>query len=242
MAKNVGDDFQNETKYTRNKSIGENLNWSKKPEIYKSYPSNKAIPLPTQLQETTLSFIEVLQQRKSIRAFSPQPLSQVELGFLLWASTGIQRVEHGYEFRTAPSAGALYPIETYAAANNIEGLERGIYHYNIKNHLLEEIRLGNFGDAIAHAALGQQICSAASVVFIWTAIFERSKWKYGQRAYRYIHLDAGHIAENLALSAASINCGSCQIGAFYDDEINSIVEIDGTRESAICLSAIGHPK
>ena len=169
-------------------------------------------------------------------------MSLDDLGFLLWASTGIQRVEQGYEFRTAPSAGALYPIETYIAANNIEDVDSGIYHYNIKNHLLEEIKTGNFGDAIAHSALGQQICATASVVFIWTAIFERSKWKYNQRAYRYIYLDAGHIAENLALAAASIKCGSCQVGAFFDDEINSIVCIDGAEESTICLSVIGHPK
>jgi SagB-type dehydrogenase family enzyme len=86
------------------------------------------------------------------------------------------------------------------------------------------------------------MCADAAVVFIWTAIFRRSKWKYSQRAYRYIYLDAGHIAENLALAAASITCGSCQVGAFFDDEINSIVDTDGTEESSICLSVVGHPK
>jgi SagB-type dehydrogenase family enzyme len=169
-------------------------------------------------------------------------LSKIDLAFLLWASTGIQRIEHGYEFRTVPSAGALYPIETYIAANNVEELKEGIYHYNIENHLLEEIKLGNFGGDLAHAALGQKMCATASVVFIWTAIFGRSKWKYSQRTYRYIYLDAGHIAQNLALAAANISCGSCHVGAFFDDEINSIVDVDGTNESSICLSVVGHPK
>ena len=242
MNTTIGDDFQTETKYARNKSLGGNLDWANKPEIYKSYPSSKIIQLPNPFQKTTLSFTEVLQKRKSIRSFSTQPLSKVDLAFLLWASTGIQRTEHGYEFRTAPSAGALYPIETYIAANNVEDVEKGVYHYNIKNHLLEEIKLGNFGDNLAHAALDQEMCANASVVFIWTAIFRRSKWKYSQRAYRYIYLDAGHIAQNLALAAASIACGSCQVGAFFDDEINSIVGIDGTEESAICLSVGGYPK
>ena len=240
--KTVGDDFQTGTKYSRDQRLGGNLNWANKPETYKSYPSSKTIQLPKSLQEATIGFTEVLRRRKSIRAFSNQPLSMGDLGFLLWASTGIQRVEHGYEFRTAPSAGALYPIETYIAANNVEDVEEGIYHYNIKNHLLEEIKTGNFGDALAHAALDQKMCATASVVFIWTAVFRRSKWKYKQRAYRYIYLDAGHVAENLALAAASITCGSCQVGAFFDDEINSIVGIDGTEESAICLSVVGHPK
>jgi SagB-type dehydrogenase family enzyme len=238
----VGDDFQTQTKYLRSKSFGGNLDWANKPEIYKSYPSSKTIQLSSQFQEATLSFAQVLQKRKSIRTFSTKPLNKVDLAYLLWASTGIQRIENGYEFRTCPSAGALYPIETYIAANNMEDLEKGLYHYNIKKHLLEEIKLGNFGDKIAHAALDQEMCVDASAVFIWTAVFRRSKWKYSQRAYRYIYLDAGHIAQNLALAAVSIACGSCECGAFFDDELNSIVGIDGTSESTICLSVVGHPK
>jgi SagB-type dehydrogenase family enzyme len=242
MGKNVGDDFQTETKYVRGKSLGGNLNWADKPDIYKTYPSSNTVQLPNQFQEVNRDFTKVLQRRKSVRVFSTQLLSQVDLAFLLWASTGIQRIEHGYEFRTAPSAGALYPIETYIAANNVEDVKEGIYHYNIKNHLLEEVKTGDFGEDLAHAALDQTMCATASVVFIWTGVFRRSKWKYAQRAYRYVYLDAGHIAENLALAAASIACGSCQVGAFFDDEINSIIGIDGTDESAICLSVVGYPK
>lgn len=242
MGTSVGDDFQKATKYTRGKSFGDNLNWADKPEIYKNYPSCKIVQLPSRRQESTILFTEVLQRRKSVRAFSTRPLSKADLAFLLWASTGIQRIEHGYEFRTAPSAGALYPIETYIVTNNVEGVEKGIYHYNIRNHLLEEIKTGNFGVALAHAALDQKMCAAAPVVFVWTAFFRRSKWKYAQRAYRYIYLDAGHIAQNLALAATSTTCGSCQIGAFFDDEINSIIDVDGTEESSICLSVVGYPK
>ena len=242
MNNNVGDEFQTETKYSRNKNLGGKLDWTNKPETYKTYPTNKTIQLPNPLQKATPTFSEALQKRKSTRSFSTQPLSKVDLAFLIWAATGIQRAEHGYEFRTAPSAGALYPIETYIATNNIQEIEKGIYHYNIKNHLLEEITLGNFGEKIAHAALDQEMCADAAVVFIWTSIFRRSKWKYQQRAYRYIYLDAGHIAQNLALASASITCGSCQVGAFFDDEVNSILGIDGVEESTICLSAVGYPK
>lgn len=242
MEKNVGDDFQAETKYSRNKSLGGNLDWANKPEIYKSYSSSKTILLPNQFQASTITLNEVLKKRKSIRSFSIQPLSKNDLAFLLWASAGIQRTEHGYEFRTTPSAGALYPIETYIAANNVEDIEKGIYHYNIKNHLMEEIKLGNFGEKLAHAALDQEMCADASIVFIWTSIFRRSKWKYSQRAYRYIYLDAGHIAQNLGLAVTSIGCGSCEVGAFFDDEINSLLEIDGTAESTVCLSVVGHLK
>jgi SagB-type dehydrogenase family enzyme len=242
METSIGDDFQSETKYSRTKGLKGSLNWANKPQIYKSYPSAKTVQLPSEFQESTLNLNEVLRRRKSIRTFSPEPLNFVDLAFLLWASTGIQRAEYKYAFRTAPSAGALYPIETYIAANKVKELNQGIYHYNIKDHLLEEIKLGNFGHELAHAALDQQMCADASVVLIWTAIFGRSKWKYSQRAYRYIYLDAGHIAQNLALSAVSINCGTCQVGAFFDDEMNSIVGVDGTEESTICLSVIGHQK
>ena len=242
MGTTVGDDFQRETKYIRNKSLGGNLDWRNKPETYKSYPSNKTIQLPSQLQETNTLFTEVLQKRKSTRAFSTEPLSKVDLAFLLWASTGIQRQENSYEFRTAPSAGALYPIETYIAANNVEDVAKGIYHYNIRDHTLEEIKTGDFGGDLAHAALDQRMCATAPAVFVWTAIFRRSKWKYSQRAYRYIYLDAGHLAQNLALAAVSIACGSCQVGAFFDNEINALVDVDGTEESTIYLCVVGRPQ
>ncbi|HUK85135.1 MAG TPA: SagB/ThcOx family dehydrogenase [Candidatus Acidoferrum sp.] len=242
MGAPVGDDFQKETKYIRNQGFGGSLDWSKKPETYKSYPNSKTVKLPSELKETTAAFTEIIQRRKSTRAFSTQPLTKSDLAFLLWVSTGIQRIEHGYEFRMAPSAGALYPVETYVAVNHIEGLDKGIYHYNIKDHSLEEVKAGNFGDALAHAALDQTICAIAPVVIIWSAVFNRSKWKYSQRAYRYIYLDAGHIAQNLTLAATSISCGSCQVGAFFDDEINSILALDGAEESVIYLSVVGHPK
>jgi SagB-type dehydrogenase family enzyme len=160
---------------------------------------------------------------------------------LLWSSTGIQRKEHGFEFRTSPSAGALYPIETYIVVNKVKNIPKGVYHYNIKNHHLEMIKEGDYGIAIAEAALNQMMCYAAAVVFVWTSIFNRSKCKYGERAYRYIYLDTGHIAENLALSATSLGLGTCQIAALYDDEVNQIIEVDGVTESTIYLSVVGVP-
>jgi SagB-type dehydrogenase family enzyme len=226
----------------RNGFLGGRLNWATKPEIYKSYPSSKTVQLPTEVQATEASLSLILHKRKSVRVFSDKPLLLSELAFLLWAATGVQRVENDYEFRTVPSAGALYPTETYIAANKVEELDSGVYHYNIQNHTLELLKIGSFGDELAHAALNQKMCSNASVVFIWAAIFQRSKWKYSQRAYRYVYLDTGHIAENLALAAVSINIGSCEVGAFFDDEINSLIGVDGEKESAILLSAVGYPK
>jgi len=236
----TGDEFQKESKHKRG-DFGAPLDWSNKPEIYKTYPSKRQVKLP-QFQEQTLPFAEILRRRKSIRSYSSEPVKISDLSFLLWASTGIQRTQRGREFRTAPSAGALYPIETYLIINNVEGLDKGLYHYNIAAHALEELKIRDLGEEIAQAALDQEMCAEAAVVFVWSAIFFRSKWKYKQRAYRYVYLDAGHIVENLALSATGIGLGSCQIGSFFDDEINRIIEIDGAEESVIYLSAVGHPE
>jgi SagB-type dehydrogenase family enzyme len=188
-----------------------------------------------------MSLDETLRQRKSIRDFQAKPLGKEQLSYLLWASTGIQRIEDGYEFRTAPSAGALYPIETYLVVNNVSDLETGVYHYSIRIHQLEQLACKDLRRQITAAALGQRMCGSAPVVFVWSAVFGRCKWKYGQRAYRYIYLDAGHIAENLALAAVSLNLGSCEIGALYDDQVNAILGIDGIQESVICMATVGIP-
>jgi SagB-type dehydrogenase family enzyme len=235
----IGDRFQRETKYRRNAMDEGGLNWQSQPEIYKEYPDSPTAKLPHFKYNDTPGLKKVLKKRRSIRNFNAEPLTLEELSFLLWAANGISRREMQYEFRTAPSAGALYPIETYLVINNVENLEKGIYHYNVKNHQLEEIQLGDFGRMAAAGALGQEMCASAAVVFIWTAVFQRSKWKYKQRAYRYVYLDAGHIAANLALAATSIGLGSCQIAALFDDEINELVEVEGVEESVLYMSAVG---
>ena len=235
----IGDNFQKETKYQRDKMSGKSLDWASQPKIYKDYPDCPTISLPdiTPLSDTTLH--DVLKNRKSIRQYQNKLISKEVLSYLLWSSTGISRKESGYEFRTAPSAGALYPIETYLVINNVEEINPGVYHYNIQNHYLELLKEGDYAVETTHAALGQKMCAEAPVVFVWTAIFERMKWKYDQRAYRYVYLDAGHIAENLALTATSLDLGSCQIGALYDDEVNQIIDVDGTEESVIYMSVVG---
>lgn len=212
-----------------------------RPELYKKYPDSKQTQLPKPKPLKSLSLDESLHRRKSIRTFSSKPLGLEHLSYLLWASTGIQRKEAGFEFRTVPSAGALYPIETYFVVNRVEKLEQGIYHYSVKSHYLEELKKGDFARSIALAALDQKMCLEAAVVFIWTAMFNRSKWKYRQRAYRYVYLDAGHIAQNLALASTSLGLGSCQIAALFDDEVNNIIGIDGIEESVIYMSVAGYP-
>ncbi len=139
-------------------------------------------------------------------------------------------------------------METYLVVHTVEGtdklppIEPGIYHYAVEKHQLEQLQIGDFQMEIAQAALDQEIAAWADVVFVWTAVFERSKWKYKQRAYRYIYLDAGHIAQNVALGAVALGLGSCQIAAIYDDEVNALLGVDGVEESAIYMTVVGKPK
>jgi SagB-type dehydrogenase family enzyme len=240
--KDIGDFFQQETKYIRGKLLGGPLIWSAKPKTYKTYPDSPKIELDDPEVNGGMPLWEAIQSRQSIRNYRNIPLEKRHLSQLLWATQGISREAMDFKFRTAPSAGALYPVETYLVLNNVEGIEQGVYHYDVKDHQLDLLKTGDFRMDVAHAALDQDMAYSANIVFVWTALFERSKWKYKQRAYRYVYLDAGHIAENLALSAVALGLGTCQIGALYDAEVNDLVDIDGKEESILYMSTVGHPQ
>jgi SagB-type dehydrogenase family enzyme len=143
--------------------------------------------------------------------------------------------------RAAPSAGALYPIESYVVVHAVDGVETGVHHYDVEHHRLELVRAGDLRRPLADAAGGQPIAREAAAVFVWSAVFDRCKIKYGQRAYRYVYLDAGHIAQNLALAAVGLGLVSCPMAAFFDDEIESIIGADGEEEGAIYLTAVARP-
>ena len=238
----IGDRFQQELKYQRGRLPAWQLDWAQKPETYKQYPTAPRVKLDVPDQTGGAPLWSVLAERRSVRHFSTELLTRVELSQLLWASQGITKVQQGYAFRTAPSAGALYPVETYIVVNAVEDLEPGVYHYAVAQHELEQLRTGEFRMAVAQAALDQEMAYHAHVVFIWTGVFPRSKWKYQQRAYRYVYLDAGHIAQNVAMAAVGLELGSCQIGALYDDEVNALVDIDGVNESVVYLTVVGRPR
>jgi SagB-type dehydrogenase family enzyme len=242
MKKEAGDLFQEKTKYFRGKLGGGPLLWRSAPETYKRYPKTPKFELNPPSKEGGMPLWEAINHRRSIRNFSNRPMTKNTLSQLLWAAQGITHKAIGFEFRAVPSAGALYPVETYLIVNNVEGIEQGVYHFGVENHELEQLAVGDFREAIALAALDQDMAYSACVVFVWTAVFARSKWKYDQRAYRYVYLDAGHIAQNLALAAVSSSMGTCQVGALYDDEVNSIISVDGEEESVLYMTAVGYPR
>jgi len=243
MAKpGIGDTFQQETRYQRGHLPGGRLDWAGRPATYKRYPSAPKIPLSPPQTKGGTPLWDVIRQRRSVRRFEDGPLQEAELSQLLWAAQGITQISRGFGFRAAPSAGALYPVETYLVVHAVEGIESGVYHYAVEKHALDQLKTGDFRMNVARAALDQDIAYRASVVFAWTAIFVRSKWKYEQRAYRYVYLDAGHIAHSVALAAVALGLGSCQIAALYDDEVNALLGVDGVDESAIYMTVVGKPK
>jgi SagB-type dehydrogenase family enzyme len=229
----IGERFQEETKYFR-------------PSVVSSRPDHKAvsfapriIPLPLPEISTGPGVWEVLRKRRSIRDYRQEPLSLQELANLLWATQGVTLKAPAPWFRTTPSAGALHPIDTYLVVNQGKELEAGIYWFNVEDFSLELKKLGDFSARIAEAALDQDIARNAAVIFVWVAVIQRSRQKYRQRAYRYIYLDSGHIAQNLYLAATAMNLGCCAIAAFFDEEVNQIVGVDGVEETTVYLATIG---
>jgi len=237
----VGDQFQEQTKYARGEIGGRRLDWASKPDTYKRYASAPRLALSPPKTADGVGVWGVMAKRRSVRRFQDKPLSESELSQLLWAGQGITARAQQYAFRTAPSAGALYPVETYVVVNSVSDVAPGVYHYAVEGHALERVKAGDFRVEVARAALDQRMAALADVVFIWTGVFERSKWKYSQRAYRYCYLDAGHISQNVALAAVALGLGSCQIAALYDEEANALLEVDGQQESTLYMTVVGRP-
>lgn len=243
MEKHLGQIYHQKTKYTRSSMEGGKMDWDNKPDSYKEYDGEYLV-LTGPPPEGGKSLWQSLWERKSVRNYTGEELAPEELGQLLWAVTGATRVtaRRDFFFRTAPSAGGLYPIETYVQINRIRGFNPGIYHYSVPKHGLHLLKEGDFGASLAGAALGQQIVENAAVNFLWTAVTSRTYWKYGQRGIRYIYMDAGHAGQNLYLAAAALNLGCCAIGAFFDDEINELLDVDGEDETIVYMASVGGVK
>jgi len=239
----IGERFQQETKYSADRMSGHYLDWEHIPERYKNYPqSTPRTKLPEPQFSKDANFWETVLKRRSVRKYDPDLALPLDvLSALLWATQGITAEAGDFHFRTVPSAGGLFPIETYVLARSVAGLEQGIYHFRPYAFDLELIKSGDFSRDLAQAALGQDMVAHAQATFIWTAVVERSKWKYRQRAYRYIYLDAGHIAQNLYLAGTASGLGICGIGALLDDAVNALIGVDGVEETVLYMAAAGWP-
>ncbi len=199
---------------------------------------SEAIQLPQPATDGTVSIERALRERRSVRNFSDAPLALAELSQLLWAAQGITGPGSR---RTAPSAGALYPLELYVLAGSVSGLDAGIYLYKPEGHRLLLIAAGDRRGELRAAAHGQVSMEGAPAVFVISAVFERSTIKYGERGNRYVHLEAGHAAQNICLQAVALKLGSVVIGAFDDDAVKKAAHLS-VREQPLYLIPVGKPQ
>ena len=207
---------------------------------YKEYPESRQVSLV--LREgggPPADLWQCVARRRSRRHYQERPLTRDELAGLLWATQGITGMAGKFHYRAAPSAGALYPVETYLAVHRVEGLEPGVWHFRVPDFSLELLQECDCRQALVGAGLSQGFLGTAGVVFIWTGVLNRAMWKYRERAIRYLFLDAGHICQNLMLAATALNLGVCPVGAFFDEEVERLVQVDGREEVALYLAAVG---
>ena len=201
--------------------------------------SVESISLPTPKTEGLVSLEETLVRRRSVRDYVSQPISLVQLSQLLWSAQGV--TGHGEHKRTPPSAGALHPLETYAVIGNVGSLDKGIYRYSPGKHALTLAYNGDFLAALGRAAVNQTWLVEGSVVFVFTAIYERTTQKYGERGVRYVHMDVGFAAENLHLQAVALGLCTVIIGAFVDEEVHRVMQLP-PDEHPLLILPVGWPR
>jgi len=235
----TGYQYLRETAYNR-----ETIKAARRPAIaqvdtFKQYPDAEKVELPRTWRLKEARITPLLQNRRSLRKYDQEPVELEDLAFMLWASQGITAKSGNYSFRTAPSGGALYPVETYICVNRIADLDPGIYHFDVTNFSLNSLSDRESGEAVATACLNQKFMANSAVVFLWSAVIRRCMSKYGNRGMRYIFLDAGHICQNLLVAAEATGCGGCPVAAFYDEEVNALLGLNAEEETIIYAASVG---
>ena len=193
---------------------------------------NENISLPDPVKVGDKSLEKLLQQRRSVRDYQQGKVLLAEIGQLLWAAQGIT---HPLGMRTAPSAGALYPLELYVVAGNVEGLNPGVYYYSPASHRLAKTSGNDIREVLAQAAVGQSWISDAAAIVVFAARYERTTWKYGRRGVRYVHIEVGHAAQNLFLQAEALGLGTVVVGAFDDDKVAALQQFPADVQPLILM-------
>jgi SagB-type dehydrogenase family enzyme len=243
MTEGIGKEFMRKTQY----EYLEPSNQSKglpQPPIEVEYVSKEPLidlPLPSDITIKTIALRDAIENRRSVRKYSNEPLSLMELSWLLWCTQGIKEIiPRPVTLRNVPSAGARHAFETFLLINNVEGIQPGLYRFLATKHKLAALNFeASLVDKLTEACLKQSHVKKSAVTFFWVAMVHRMKWRYGERGYRYLHLDAGHVCQNLYLAAENINCGACAIAAFEDTQLNKLLNVDGEEEFVIYLATVG---
>jgi SagB-type dehydrogenase family enzyme len=199
---------------------------------------DQGIELPKPRVDGDVSLEAAIRERRSVREFSRQALQLADVAQLLWAAQGVTARDGG---RTAPSAGALYPLELYLVAGNVAALPAGLYHYRPRGHRLQPVADGDLRRALAAAALDQSWVHSAPAVLVIAGVYERSAKKYGQRAHRYAHIETGHAAQNVYLQAEALGLGTVIVGAFEDAAVREVLGLPSDH-APLALMPVGYPR
>jgi SagB-type dehydrogenase family enzyme len=187
--------------------------------------SELEIRLPPPVQRGSMSVEEAIARRRSVRSYARGSLHLSQLSQLLWAAQGITG---SGGLRAAPSAGATYPLEVYVAvaSGGVEGIEGGVYRYNVERHSLSRHLEEDLRGELSLAALEQEFIAEAPLNIVICARYQRTAWRYGRRAERYVHMEAGHVGQSIHLQAEALGLATVMVGAFYDDEVSRAMALD----------------
>lgn len=241
-----GRDFMEKTKHKYLGLSDQQKNLPQPPLVWPRQQVNSVVslPHPGQAAINLVDLRQLITQRTSVREYAPKPLALVELSYLLWCTQGIKLI-YGDQItlRTVPSAGARHAFETVLLINRLEGVTPGVYRYLPVDHQLEVISTQpDLAGRFAAACFDQTFVQQCAVAFLWVAVPYRMTWRYGERGYRYLHLDAGHVCQNLYLAAETIEAGVCAVGAFDDDALNGLLGLNEEEAFVIYLAAVGKKK
>lgn len=241
--KTIGQEFMEKTKYQYLEESDQQKGLPQ-PSLELEYAKDGTLidlPKAEDIEVKPLDLREAIESRKSLRKYADKPLTIEELSYLLWCTQGVKTItSRPSTLRNVPSAGARHSFETYLLINMVDGMKPGLYRYLAIEHKLLEINTEHdIANKMSKSCLDQIFVKNSAVTFMWTTIIYRMKWRYGERGYRYIHLDAGHVCQNLYLAAQSIDCGVCAIAAFDDDEINNLLGLDGEEQFVVYIGTVG---
>jgi SagB-type dehydrogenase family enzyme len=240
---NIGQEFFEKTKYAHLSEPAQR-NGVPQPALEQSIPADItpiALPVPTSINIPTMDIRTAIEQRASLRRYTQTPLSLDELSYLLWTSQGVKSVsDRPATIRTVPSAGSRHAFETYILINRIGELDPGLYRYSALKHIIYAVNLeAGINETLTTACKGQSHIRTSAATFFWAAEMSRMTWRYSERSYRYVLLDAGHVCQNLYLAAESILCGVCAIAAYDDDLLNAALGVDGVEVLTVYAATIG---
>lgn len=187
--------------------------------------ATKFIKLPAPNTKGKISVEEAISRRRSVRRYKNELLTIMQLSQILWSAQGITDLDR---YRAAPSAGATYPLEIFilVGKGTIEGLEAGIYHYDVNSHSLNLHKQGDFRVDLAQAALAEGFISVAPMDIVVCALYPRTSYRYGKRGERYVHMEVGHVGQNVHLQAVALGLGTVMVGAFNDEEVSKVLDVE----------------